>query len=96
MEQEQRVRVATSSMQLDQRKVGWLITGVALGYPTCCIKSFINLEHLGAPDRKLNGTGFVPCAHCDNTKTTQELVDEINRAREPGIPPFGRSPDNHY
>ena len=84
-------------MELDRRKVHWLLTGIALGYPTCCIKAFIALKHLGDDrERKLQGTGYVPCDHCDKTKTTQELVDTINRARESSIPPFSPHVEDHY
>lgn len=90
------INTAIGNMQLDQRKVSWMVTGIALGYPTCCIKAFVNLEHMLDPvPRKLVGTGYVPCPHCNETKTTMELVDTINRAREPGIPPFSHNPEEH-
>ena len=63
--------------------------GKNLGYPQCCIDEFVatydNFEDLsyddGRSQRKLFGSGFVPCVKCHETKTEQELVDEINANR---------------
>lgn len=73
----------------------WKIRGRYYGYPECCIESFINLEHLGSPDRKLKGTGYVPCAKCDS-KTEVELIDIINSNRKAPRPfPREERDDSH-
>lgn len=71
----------------NRNKDWWQEAGKQLGYPQCCIDSFCNLEHLGEPDRKLTGTGYIPCAAC-NTKSIQALFDTINLNRDPNLPPF--------
>lgn len=63
--------------------------GKEFGYPDCCILEFVEgmvKMFSGSPkvlskDLKLMGTGFVPCANCNNTKSEDELVDEINLKR---------------
>lgn len=63
---------------------GWFLSGVYYGYPPCCIEEFIAYAESGnfsdRPDRKLNGTGYVPCKSC-NEKSEKELVKDINRNR---------------
>ena len=53
--------------------------GEYLGFPKCCIDEFIYVDT--APTRKLNGTGYVPCALC-NEKSEDELVSEISKNRK--------------
>lgn len=85
-----------NSMHLNQRTIHWILMGYGLGYPTCCIKAFLLLSHLTDPTiRKLQGTRFIPCVHCNETKTTGEMVDEINRARNPNLPRFSWNPEDH-
>lgn len=63
--------------------------GKEFGYPDCCIlefvegmvKMFSDVPKVLPKDFKLKGTGFVPCASCNNTKSEDELVDEINQKR---------------
>ena len=63
--------------------------GKEFGYPDCCIlefvegmvKMFSDVPKVLPKDFKLKGTGFVPCASCNNTKSEDELVDEINSKR---------------
>lgn len=85
-----------NSMEINNRTLHWMLLGIGLGYPTCCIKSFLGLSHITDPTiRKLEGTGFIPCVHCNETKTTGEMVDEINRARNPNLPKFSCNPEDH-
>lgn len=83
-------------LELNDRKLNWILIGVGLGYPTCCIKAFVDLEHMLDPEkRKLTGTGFIPCARCNSNKTTMDLVNEINHARDPKLPIFSHNPADH-
>jgi hypothetical protein len=62
--------------------------GMYLGFPKCCVLEF--KEYLMAcrsknrptprPERKLSGTGYVPCAEC-NHKTEAQLVETITENR---------------
>lgn len=59
-------------------------TGLVFGYPRCCVDAFCKSEHLKDKhwrSRPLIGTGFVCCAECAETKTAEELSDEIKRHR---------------
>lgn len=85
-----------NGMDLNHRTIHWILMGYGLGYPTCCIKAFLELSHMtDYTVRKLQGTGFIPCIHCNNTKTTGEMVDEINRARNSDLPKFSWNPEDH-
>ena len=64
----------------------WRLTGVFLGYPRCCIDSFVALQHFGQPARKFNGIGFVPCALCNETKSEAQLIEESNTKRRATTP----------
>lgn len=58
----------------------WTIRGRYYGFPECCIESFLTLSHVSGPDRKLDGTGYVPCLKC-NEKSEEELIQIINSNR---------------
>jgi hypothetical protein len=58
--------------------------GEYLGFPDCCIDEFVNRRGHPGP-RKLLGTGYVPCASCNN-KTEHELVDQIDLNRKCPVP----------
>lgn len=64
----------------------WHRHGRYFGYPDCCINAFAMFDHIGKPKRKLWGTGFVPCYTCDQTKTEDQLKEEIERNRLCPIP----------
>lgn len=67
----------------------WLKMGRAFGYPTCCIQSFLELRHIeDQVVRKLNGTGYIPCAQCNITKTKEQMIQEVNKTRSDDYPPF--------
>jgi hypothetical protein len=63
--------------------------GIYFGYPPCCILEFvmfiidykkgIKTDNRGA--RKFHGTGYVPCAECNN-KTEEELLSHIEKHRK--------------
>ena len=59
--------------------------GLFLGYPRCCIKEFMNILEGDIPkdleERKLRGTGYVPCLECNKNYTEKELIDRIDSAR---------------
>lgn len=60
----------------------WTVQGKYYGFPKCCVEAFENGEHiLSGKELKLNGTGYIPCQHCNDTKTEDELVDSINLNR---------------
>jgi len=67
-------------MTIKRRKY---ILGRHFGYPECCIEEFGSVKNTG---RKLNGTGFVPCVACDEKKTSEELINEINERRKHALP----------
>lgn len=75
------------STLIAKNKDWWQQAGQQLGYPQCCIDSFSVLAHMNKPERKLTGTGYVPCAEC-NQKTETELVTVIQENRDPSLPPF--------
>lgn len=61
----------------------WQIYGIYFGFPTCCIQEFnerMTVLARAPKDRKLKGTGFVPCKHC-TLKSEAELIAEINSER---------------
>lgn len=59
--------------------------GLYYGYPKCCIVSFIrdrySMGFLMRGERRLSGTGFVPCADCSARYTDLELIARINANR---------------
>ena len=63
--------------------------GKEYGYPDCCILEFVentiklfsDIPNVKPKDFKLKGTGFVPCTSCNNLKSEDMLVDEINSKR---------------
>lgn len=64
-----------------EQQAHWISMGMQFGYPPCCIMAFVQLEHIGEPERKLHGTGFIPCKLCNEEFTEQQLVDQINKHR---------------
>ncbi len=58
----------------------WEIVGKLCGYPECCIKEFCERMNGQGPPlarmRQLTGTGYVPCAKCDE-KDVFELLHNI-------------------
>lgn len=66
--------------------------GIELGYSLCCIESFIKdiveVRILYRQERKLNGSGFIPCSTCDSRLTEEELIETINAKRDPKHSPF--------
>ncbi len=70
---------------ITQTPTTWIELGQYLGYPPCCIRAFVNLEHLGDPTqlsiRPLIGTGFVCCEDCAEYYTARELTNIINAHR---------------
>lgn len=77
----------------------YTFVGTHLGYPACCIEEFsYTVEHDVAhkrEKRKLSGTGYVPCATCDHTFTTKQLIDNINETRQKHLPLFSEDMQ-HY
>jgi hypothetical protein len=58
----------------------WVL-GTICGYPPCCIEDFIEQfewRNTGSQwkQRKLTGTGYVPCPSC-NEKTREDLLEAI-------------------
>lgn len=75
-------------MNKDQIK-HWIASGIYFGYPTCCIKSFVELKHLDKEwTNKFEGTGYVPCEACAAHLTMLEMQAHINMQRSKDLPPF--------
>lgn len=67
----------------------WVASGVKYGYPLCCIVAFCSLEHMkDEKPRQLEGTGYVPCSVCNETKGLMQLVAAINSKRDKSLKPF--------
>lgn len=69
--------------------------GEYFGYPKCCIAEFIEFVlsrgTIKREKRKLNGSGYVPCAKC-NKLTKQQLIRNIQTNRKHNEPfPIARS-----
>lgn len=65
--------------------------GVYFGYPQCCVDAFLTDEcaiHAVArpEDLPFCGTGFIPCRTCYETKTPEQLLQEIASARQCPVP----------
>ena len=58
----------------------WYVFGKYYGYPDCCIAEFESLGHIGKRDRKLTGTGYMPCEKCNKKSVnTLKFIISINR-----------------
>jgi hypothetical protein len=62
--------------------------GAYYGYPECCVKDFIQRvvdyrqgKPLAFLERKLDGTGYIPCLIC-NEKSEEELLTVISSNRK--------------
>lgn len=70
----------------------WMVLGLQLGYPPCCIAAFVRGEQLRGvrdydiPADYLN-TGFVPCRDCATVKPSL-VIEHINNHRHPELRPF--------
>jgi len=71
-----------------QKPMGFIELGEYFGYPPCCIADFIEYvlvyQKGQAPirgQRKLTGTGYVPCPKC-NEKSVAELLSYIAANRQ--------------
>ena len=65
----------------------WEDIGTYFGYPECCIGAFCELQHLGRDwSHSILGTGFVPCKSCAETKTSEQLEQEIADRRLCHVP----------
>lgn len=76
------------------RAKAWHDNGVRYGFPKCCVDEFVGRLYTSSlirEKRKLDGTGFVPCVVCNETKTEEQLVQEIAVNRNHGLPPFPHS-----
>ena len=64
--------------------------GVIMGYPSCCIKEFIqttyNEDGHKRECRKLTGTGYIPCKKCNARYSEKELFERIAERREWHVP----------
>lgn len=63
----------------------FLTLGLYFGYPNCCIIDFMSRGAYPDVDRKLKGTGFVPCAVCD-LKSEEDILEDIYRNRVCPVP----------
>lgn len=68
---------------------GYVLFGLWLGYPSCCVQAFARMEGWCDPDHipdEFVGTGFRPCQNCVETKPATVLLDHINRTRTCPVP----------
>ena len=76
----------------------FLLSGVYYGYPKCCIEEFIQQyesgEYITRGNRKLKGTGYIPCVKCNNLSEAA-LKHEINSARLHWEPFPKQGPDTY-
>lgn len=42
----------------------WVILGLFLGYPKCCIEAFGDLNYMASDDYLFQGSGYRPCKPC--------------------------------
>jgi hypothetical protein len=68
----------------EEQKQHFIKMGKLFGYPQCCIDEFLVLD-IPRPIRKFNGTGYLPCAKC-NEKSEQEMLDIIAKNRTFPLP----------
>ena len=67
-----------------KKQMNFIEMGEYYGYPPCCIAEFLEFVLFGykngtypdREDRKLNGSGYVPCIECSK-KTEAELLITI-------------------
>lgn len=60
----------------------WSVLGKYYGFPKCCVEAFEIGNHISEDKpRQLSGTGYIPCHHCNTTKTEDVLVAAINLNR---------------
>lgn len=68
----------------------WMVLGLNLGYPPCCIAAFVRGEQLArdyvAPP-EYDNTGFRPCRDCALVKP-ELVIAHINAHRSPKLRPF--------
>tara|TARA_R110000868_G_C10973188_1_gene771502 strand:- start:43887 stop:44186 length:300 start_codon:yes stop_codon:yes gene_type:complete len=79
-------------MITEGHKVRYIIMGYQFGYPKCCVSHFLKRvqksdvilrqEFMYETPKKLSGTGYIPCPHCNETKTEEELIKTINTNRK--------------
>ncbi len=74
----------------DARQLSWALYGVFFGYPPCCIREFVT--DFKRTNRKLRGTGYIPCKKCNKTYTEQQLARRIALHRNCSIPFPDRNP----
>ncbi len=64
--------------------------GTILGFPQCCIKEFIadccdndesKVFDSSRSNRKLHGTGYIPCKKCNSLYSTKILIKRMNALR---------------
>lgn len=73
---------------MNAQQAHWLEMGQRLGYPVCCIRSFIKMLHLKEQwPNKWAGTGYVPCRLCAK-RPMMEVQGRINQFRDPALPSF--------
>lgn len=56
----------------------WEYWGTQMGYPSCCIKAFLDGKQQF--DSVFHGTGFLPCKEC-NKKDPTKLLKHIDKHR---------------
>lgn len=73
--------------KIDEDRLHTYVWGYFYGFPKCCIDEFALLldECEDRSNRKLDGTGYVPCEKC-NEKSEEELVSTIKSNRLYDVP----------
>ena len=60
---------------------GMSLIGRIYGFPECCIDTFCNSWSELSQESVFDGNGFRPCKSCNETKTKEQLEDEIASRR---------------
>ncbi len=60
---------------------GMSLIGRIYGFPDCCIDTFCNSWSELPQESVFDGSGFRPCKSCNETKTKEQLEDEIASRR---------------
>lgn len=58
----------------------WSIMGKYYGFPQCCVNEFVSGASMGQT-RKFEGTGYIPCEHCNENVEKDKLITYINENR---------------
>ena len=85
-------REPKTDIELKLHGGGMGLSGRIYGFPDCCIDTFCNSWSELPQESVFDGRGFRPCKSCKETKTKEQLEDEIASRR---LIPFPFYHSNH-